>query len=134
MPHISEALQQNLNRLLMQRNEFCFFKMATESPISYAASDIDGKAYVEGREFEVLNLGLTYLDGDKTRKLEFLDDVFVRRFKSVQDYPVSNLSELIGDGESISANEIANKIADGEKTVWWGEKRSVRCAAVIFIN
>lgn len=120
MPHITESLQQNLNRLLMQRNEFCFFKMATESPVSYAASDIDGKSYVEGREFEVLNLGLTYLRGEQLRKLEFLDDVFVRRFKSVPDYPVSSLSELIGDGESATANEIANKIAGGEKTIWWG--------------
>lgn len=120
MPHITEALQQNLNRLLMQRNEFCFFKMATESPVSYAASDIDGKSYVEGREFEVLNLGLTYLRGDPARKLEFLDDVFLRRFKAVPDYPVSNLSELIGDGDSRSANEMAEKIAAGEKTEWWG--------------
>lgn len=120
MPHITEALQQNLNRLLMQRNEFCFFKMATESPVSYAASDIDGKSYVEGREFEVLNLGLTYLRGDAARKLEFLDDVFLRRFKAVPDYPVANLSELIGDGDSKSANEIAEKIAAGEKTEWWG--------------
>lgn len=122
MPHITEALQQNLNRLLMQRNEFCFFKMATESPVSYAASDIDGKLYVEGREFEILNLGLTYLREDAPRKLEFLDDVFVRRFKAVPDYPVKSLSELIGDGEKISQNEIAVKIASGEKTEWWGRE------------
>ncbi|MCX7192694.1 MAG: protein kinase [Proteobacteria bacterium] len=120
MPHITETLQQNLNRLLMQRNEFCFFKMATESPVSYAASDIDGKSYVEGREFEVLNLGLTYLRGEESLKLEFLDDVFVKRFNAVPDYPVSNLSALIGDGDSISANEMAIKIAEGEKTEWWG--------------
>ena len=106
----------------MQRNEFCFFKMATESPVSYAASDIDGKSYVEGREFEVLNLGLTYLREDTSRKLEFLDDVFVRRFKAVEDYPVLSLSELIGDGESISQNEIANRIAGGDKTERWGRE------------
>lgn len=119
-PHITEVLQLNLNRLLMQRNEFCFFKMATESPVSYAASDIDGKSYVEGREFEVLNLGLTYLREEASRKLEFLDDVFARRFKAVENYPVSSLLELIGEGESISQNEIANKIAENEKTEWWG--------------
>jgi serine/threonine protein kinase len=122
MPHISEALQQNLNRLLMQRNEFCFFKMATESPVSYAASDIDGKSYVEGREFEILNLGLTYLRENTPRKLEFLDDVFVRRFGAVPNYPVTNLTELIGDGEKITSNEMANRIADGVKTEWWGRE------------
>lgn len=122
MPHISEALQQNLNRLLMQRNEFCFFKMATESPVSYAASDIDGKSYVEGREFEILNLGLTYLRENTPRKLEFLDDVFVKRFGAVPDYPVASLSELIGDSERITSNEMANRIADGEKTEWWGRE------------
>lgn len=122
IPHITEALQKSLNRLLMQRNPFCFFKMATESPVSYAASDIDGKSYVEGREFEVLNLGLTYLREETSRKLEFLDDVFIRRFKAVKDYPITSLSELIGDGEQTSQNEIANKIASGEKTEWWGRE------------
>lgn len=122
MPHITEALQQNLNRLLMQRNGFCFFKMATESPVSYAASDIDGKSYVEGREFEVLNLGLTYLRENTHRKLDFLDDIFKRRFKAVPEYPVSSLTELIGDGENLSQNEIANRIATGIKTEWWGRE------------
>jgi serine/threonine protein kinase len=120
MPHISMELQQNLNRLLMHRNGYCFFKMATESPVSFAASDIDDKAYVEGREFEVLNLGLTYLREEQSRKLEFLEDVFTRRFKAVENYPVSSLLELIGEGDKRSHNEIARNIAGGNKTVWWG--------------
>lgn len=132
IPHITEALQQNLNRLLMQRNEFCFFKMATESPVSFAASDIDGKAYVEGREFEILNLGLTYLRGDVERKLEFLDDIFARRFAAVPGYPVASLNELVGEGDSTSANEMANKIAEGEKTEWWGRRTfSAMCSGDI---
>lgn len=125
IPHISADLQKNLNRLLMQRNEFCFFKMATESPVSFAASDIDGKPYIEGREFEVLNLGLIYLRGDNDRKLEFLDDIFSRRLKTVPGYPVTSLSELVGDGDGLSFNAVADKVALRERLEWWGRSTLV---------
>lgn len=120
IPRVSESLQQNLNRLLMSRTEFCFFKMATESPVSFVASDVDGKQYVEGREFEILNLGLTYLRGEDRRKLDFLDDVFARRLSAVSDYPVSSLLELIGDGAKESHNDVAERLANSEKVEWWG--------------
>lgn len=119
-PHITEALQRNLNRLLMSRNEFCFFKMATESSVSFAASDIDDKQYVEGRELEILNLGLIYLRGDKARKLDFLDDVFARRLGAVPDYPATSLEALIGGGDNHPHNAVAERLAEGEKPEWWG--------------
>jgi hypothetical protein len=122
MPHISHDLQRSLNRLLMQRNEYCFFKMATESPVSYAVSDIDDKFYSEGREFDVLNLGLTYLHGDNDRKLEFLDDVFNRRLSAVETYPVKTLAELIGESDGLNFNEMADQISAGEKPEWSGRK------------
>ena len=57
-PKITQPLQRNLNRLLMHRNSNAFFKLSTESPISFERSDIDGKQYVEQREYDLLNLGL----------------------------------------------------------------------------
>ena len=122
-PKISKELQKNLNRLLMQRTANCFFKLATESPVSYTREDIDGKAYVEGREFILLNLGLIYLNAAKSKeKLQFIEDVFARRFKAVTGYPVSNLDELIGSYPMPAQTEIALAIRRKEKPDMWGKE------------
>ncbi|NKC12777.1 MAG: hypothetical protein GKR94_11425 [Gammaproteobacteria bacterium] len=70
-PKITLDLQRNLNRLLMNRGADMFFKISTESPISFAKTDVDGKAYVENREYELLNLGLRFLES-LPQGLEFL--------------------------------------------------------------
>jgi len=80
-------LQRNLNRLFMQRNSACFFKMSTESPVSYTPEDLDGKHYVESREFTLLNLGLDFLRADIEKKLPFLEDVLRKRLNAIPEYP-----------------------------------------------
>ena len=133
MPKITADLQGNLNRLLMQRTPHCFFKISTESPVSYCRSDIDGKAYVEGREFNLLNLGLVYLSAAESEKLRFIEDVFTRRFSSMSDYPVTSLDELVGSYVSPSYNEVALAIRQGEKPEMWGKETLCRlCSGDIF--
>ena len=95
-PKITMDLQENLNRLLMHRGGDVFFKLATESPVSFARQDLDGKKYVESREYELVNLGLRYITGDATQVSLFLRDLFRRRFRAVSHCPVSSLEELIG--------------------------------------
>lgn len=103
-PKITHPLQTNLNRLLMYRNSDVFFKLSTESPISFSRQDVDGKQFVESREYDLLNLGLRYLKDDSDRREQFLEDLFARRFSEVEDYPVRNLEELLG---SLPRNENA---------------------------
>ena len=122
MPKITEDLQKNLNRLLMQRTASCFFKLSTESPVSYSRSDIDGKNYVEGREFELFNLGLIYLAAKPQKKLKFIEDIFIKRFRKVQDYPVKSLDELLGDYEMLSNNELALTIRAQKNPEIWGKQ------------
>ena len=95
-PKITKALQANLNRLVMHRNPHVFFKLSTESPISFARDDVDGKQYVESREYDLLNLGLRYISSEPEQTLEFLEDVFARRFGQVENYPIRSLEELVG--------------------------------------
>jgi serine/threonine protein kinase len=133
LPKISESLQRNLNRLLMQRTSVVFFKLSTESPVSYCRSDIDDKEYVEGREFKLVNLGLVYLAAKHQDKFTFLDDVFSRRFVAVDNYPVQNLDELIGNYDLPSYNEIARKIREEGKNQEWGKKMLFElCSGDIF--
>ncbi len=95
-PKITKDLQANLNRLVMHRNPDVFFKLSTESPVSFAKEDVDGKQYVESREYDLLNLGLRYISSDPKQTLDFLEDLFARRFQEVENYPVKNLEELLG--------------------------------------
>ena len=101
-PKITKDLQANLNRLVMHRNPDVFFKLSTESPVSFAREDIDDKQYVESREYDLLNLGLRYISSDPKQTLEFLEDLFARRFQEVDKYPVKSLEKLLG---SIPRNE-----------------------------
>ncbi len=122
MPKVSFDLQRNLNRLLMQRTACAFFKLSTESPVSYIREDVDGKAYVEGREFLLENLGLKYLYAKPQEIIQFIEDVFKRRFDAVPNFPVKNLEELIGDFKPPTYNEIALSIREGEKSEMWGKQ------------
>lgn len=108
-PKITSDLQQNLNRLVLQRTAVCFFKISTESPVSFISSDIDGKNYVETREYELLNLGIRYIKDSDRRVLPFLDGLFERRFRAVDNFPVTSLDELIGNLKR-NENELARQM------------------------
>ena len=95
-PKIAGDLQENLNRLLMYRSADVFFKLSTESPVSFARQDVDGQRFVDSREFNLLNLGLRYLTDESDQALAFLEELFNRRFREVEGYPVQTLKELLG--------------------------------------
>lgn len=104
IPKITAELQKSLNRLLMFRNASCFFKISTESSVSFLNSDSDGKSYVEGREYALLNLGLNFILSETAQKKRFIEDVFSRRLKSAVSFPERDFDRLIGD--------------DSEKKMW----------------
>ena len=96
----------------MHRTNDLFFKLSTESPISFAREDIDGKRYVESREYDLVNLGLRYIGNPRAQTMGFLQDLFARRFQGVPDYPVQTLDELLGSdarNESDIARTFRNK-------------------------
>jgi serine/threonine protein kinase len=121
-PKISGHLQQSLNRLVMQRSASCFFKLATESPASYLSSDIDGKAYVEGREFRLVNLGMDFINADPDDKLRFVDDIFNKRFFYAKTFPVKSLSQLVGDDPGADYNAAARQYREGKHPMVWGRR------------
>ena len=122
-PKITADLQANLNRLLMHRSSDVFFKLSTESPVSLAREDVDGKKFVESREFNLLNLGLRYITGDSSQTRVFLEDLFSRRFREVREYPVSNLEELLGSAprnENAVARAFREAAREKEKRYYYG--------------
>jgi serine/threonine protein kinase len=121
-PKVTKDLQENLNRIFMQRTSGCFFKLSTESPVSFAKSDLDEKIYVEGREFALLNLGLVYLHAATSEKLQFIEDVFRRRLSAPHGFPVTELDVLIGTNPSFNNNEEARLIRQNRKSEHWGKE------------
>jgi len=121
-PKISRDLQKNLNRLLMQRTDCCFFKLSTESRVSFENSDIDLKVYEKGREHILLDLGTVYLREETGPKSAFIADVFKRRFDAFPNYPVSDIEELLGTYPEPNYNDIARSIRKAEKVTLWGKE------------
>ncbi len=122
-PKVTKELQSNLNRLFMQRTSVCFFKLSTESPVSFVKSDVDQKIYVENREYILQNLGLIYLHAEPEPKLAFVQDIFRRRLSETSGgYPVKELDELIGSNPSQNNNQEARQIRAGEKPSLWGKE------------
>jgi len=127
MPKITRDLQLSLNRVFMQRTSFCFFKLSTESPVSFVKSDLDGKIYVEAREFVLLNLGLVYLHADLGPKLSFIEDVFRRRLGETSSaFPARELGDLVGTNPAQNNNEDARQIREGNKPQIWGKESLCR--------
>lgn len=132
-PKITVELQKNLNRLLMIRESSAFFKISTESPISFINEDIDGKAYVEGREYALINLGLNFINGESKSNLAFIEDILTRRLNAVPDFPVKSLEELIGENKILDGNKAANLIRNGKNLEYWGKTAlSKICSGDIF--
>ncbi|MDD2710839.1 MAG: hypothetical protein PHV34_22895 [Verrucomicrobiae bacterium] len=123
LPKVTKELQSSLNRLFMQRTSVCFFKLSTESPVSFAKYDIDEKIYVESREFILHNLGLVYLHAELEPKLTFIDDVFRRRLNtSSTSFSARELQDLVGNNSKQNNNELARGIRNGEKSLFWGKE------------
>jgi len=126
-PKVTKPLQENLNRVFMQRTSFCFYKLSTESPVSFSQSDIDQKIYVEKREFILHNLGLVYLHAEPQPKLDFIEDVFRRRLSaSATAYPVKELQDLLGSNPAQNSNEDARQLRAGKKPKLWGKETLCR--------
>ncbi|WP_337287276.1 protein kinase [Candidatus Methylomirabilis sp.] len=122
-PKVTKQLQTSLNRVFMQRTPVCFFKLSTESPVSFAKDDIDGKIYVENREFILHNLGLVYLHGEESPKLTFIEDVFRRRLaESKTNFPARELVDLVGSNPAQNNNDLARQIRGNKKPLFWGKE------------
>jgi len=123
-PRVSEDLQKNLNRVLLSRDFKIFFKISTNSPVSMIYNDIDGNPFVESREYTIINFGeLFILKLDNKAKLDFIEDLFNRRFSLMENYPIKSLEQLVGSN-NISNEKMAEEIAEKRKYFrgYWGKQ------------
>ena len=62
-----------------------------------------------------MNLGLRYLTDASKKRQEFIEDLFSRRFREVENYPVLNLRDLLGN-DSGNKDAIARSLIEDNKS------------------
>jgi hypothetical protein len=106
----------------MQRSSWCFFKLATESPVSFSARDVDKKEYVETREYNLLNVGQVFLRDESGRKLGFIEDVFQKRLAAATSFPIKDLETLVGNNPDQNFNADALEIRRVYRLKHWSKQ------------
>ena len=105
-PRVSAPLQASLNRIIFQRWERTFFKVATESITSLHPYDSEGKLLEEDREYSVIDLGTSFMTARTEDRRRFISEVVNTRFENVEGKRLPPLERLLGDGGA-SYNEMA---------------------------
>ena len=113
-PRISESIQACLNRIIFQRSAELLFKVTTESITTFHPYDSDGKLLEIGREYDLIDLGGSFLHASFKRRSKFIQDVIDKRLENAEEYQFPKITDLLGD-ETLSYNEIARIIKNGEK-------------------
>ena len=113
-PRISESIQACLNRIIFQRSAELLFKVATESITTFHPYDSDGKLLEIGREYDLIDLGGSFLHASFKLRSKFIQDVIDKRLEKAVDYQFPKIKDILGD-EKLSYNEIARIIKKGDK-------------------
>jgi serine/threonine protein kinase len=79
LPKVSNEVQSTIHNFILNRYSELFFKISTESVISFVPQDARGKLFEEGREYEVIDLGDYFLHASSEIKQGFLREVVNNR-------------------------------------------------------
>lgn len=126
-PHIREEMQKVLNDLIMFRWPMCYFKISTESIISFSPYDTSGKLIEETREYDVIDLGAYFIrkpmgsrNDEKSISRDrrtFLVEVINNRLKHTEilDREYKDIKKILGPNPYSSYNDLARKIRGDNK-------------------
>ncbi|MEW6619587.1 MAG: protein kinase [bacterium] len=113
-PNISKQIQETLHDFILFPSEGSeyFFKVSTESIVSFHPYSSKGKLLEEGREYVVVDLGYFFLRDDK-RAESFLFEVVNNRLENSQeiDEAYKDIKKILGESD-YSANKLAYEIRE----------------------
>ncbi len=117
LPSINEELQRTLHDfiLLPSSDSNYFFKIATESIVSFYPYNSRGKMMEEGREYVVVDLGDYFLDAGHNTVSDFLLEVINNRLKNTENVleQYHDVRKLLEPTTYASYNELARAIRSG---------------------
>ncbi|MDA8223326.1 MAG: protein kinase [Desulfitobacterium hafniense] len=121
LPRISKPVQETLNDFILIRYSECFFKISTESIVTFYPYDSHGKLLERSREYDVIDLGDYFLNAEESIKGEFLLGVINNRLKNTKDIATQykDISALLGvSGRSF--NQLARDIRGNQRVYYHG--------------
>lgn len=121
LPRISKTVQETLNDFILLRYSECFFKISTESIVTFYPYDSHGKLLEQSREYDVIDLGDYFLNAEESIKDEFLLGVINNRLKNTKDIATQykDISALLGiSGRSF--NQLARDIRGNQRVYYHG--------------
>jgi serine/threonine protein kinase len=121
-PNISEQLQETLNDFILFPSEGAeyFFKISTESLVSFYPYNSKKKLLEEEREYVVVDLGYFFLANEED-SMNFIYDVVNKRLRNSQDIleRYHNIELILGESE-YDFNQMAVKIRQGDHILYYG--------------
>ena len=124
LPTVSEELQRTLNDFILFPSEGAehFYKISTESIVTFYPYNSENKLMVENREYVVVDLGSYFLHGDSTMVENFLLNVINNRLKNSEniDAKYHDIRLILGDNPYKSYNELARQLRSGKRVKYYG--------------
>jgi len=129
LPTVSEQLQRTLNDFILFPTEGAehFYKISTESIITFYPYNSKDKLMVENREYVVVDIGSYFLQSDSSVIEIFLSEVINNRLKNSEEIDAKyyNIQLILGENPYKSYNELARKLRAGGKVQYYGWKTVV---------
>jgi len=124
LPTISEEIQRTLNDFILFPSEGSehFYKISTESIVTFCPRNSRDKMMIENREYVVVDLGSYFIQGHSSVINDFLSDVINNRLKNSEkiDEKYHDIKVILGDSPYKSYNELAREIRSGNKVLYYG--------------
>jgi serine/threonine protein kinase len=113
-PKIPESMQRTLNDIIFNRYSECFFKVATESVTSFWPYDSKQKLLEENREYQLVDLGVYFIEAEQEIRKQFLGEVINNRLNNAEGVPRTHpsISKVLGETD-YNFNELAERIRQG---------------------
>ena len=124
LPTVSEQLQRTLNDFILFPTEGAehFYKISTESIITFYPYNSKDKLMVENREYVVVDIGSYFLHSDSSVIEIFLSEVINNRLKNSEEIDAKyyDIQLILGENPYKSYNELARKLRAGGRVRYYG--------------
>lgn len=127
LPKISSEVQISLHNFILNRYSELFFKISTESVVTFNPQDARGKMFEEGREYEIIDLGDYFLNASEEIKQSFLGEVVNNRLGNVEKFvwDCRSIEKLLGAPVHKTYVALAEAIKSGKTVRYSGWKTVV---------
>ncbi|MFZ3059874.1 MAG: protein kinase [Candidatus Methanoperedens sp.] len=126
LPTVSQQLQETLNDFILFPSEGSehFFKISTESIVTFYPFNSKNKMMIENREYVVVDLGDYFLKEDYSIIENFISEVINNRLKNSEkiDTKYHDIRLILGANPYKSYNELARQIRNEKPS---GKKRRI---------